>query len=338
MVSGEVAYRPGMERRRFLLTVLAGAAAGPWVADAQPARKTYHVGIVSAATTPGQLTVLWRAFLEAMRELGYVEGQNLVLRQAFASGRRDALPRLVDDLVKEPVDVIVTTSTPETMAAKQATSSIPIVMTVALDPVGQGLVASLARPGQNITGLTSLVSGIGEKYVQLLKELLPSTPRFAVLTGPDGPQSETRQELQTAARQAEVSLFFGQASSPEEIGAVLARAKREGCGGVVVPLDGRTYLYRRALAQLTLQYRLPAISWSRDYVDEGGLMAYGASLADLGRRAATIVDKILKGARPADLPIEQPTRFELVINLKAAKAFGLTIPPSLRLRADQLIE
>jgi putative ABC transport system substrate-binding protein len=327
-----------MNRRRFLLTPLAGALAGPLAAGAQQAGKVYQVGLVSVAVVPGRPTVLWRAFLEAMRELNYVEGRNLVVRQAFSAGRREVLQGLVADLVKKQVDVIVTTSTPETLAAKQATSTIPIVMTVALDPVGQGLVESLARPGGNVTGLTSLVAGLSQKYVELLKDVVPSTPRLAVVTGPAGPFPEIRNELQAAAQQVGVTLSFGEVNGPDEIDAVLARAKKDGSGGIIAPLDGRTYLHRRALAQLALKHRLPGIYWSRDYVEDGGLMAYGASLADLGRRAATFVDKILKGAKPADLPVEQPTTFELVINAKTAKVLNLTLPRSLLLRADQVIE
>jgi putative tryptophan/tyrosine transport system substrate-binding protein len=240
--------------------------------------------------------------------------------------------------VKRQVDVIVTTAPPETLAAKRATSTIPIVMTVALDPVRAGLVVSLARPGGNVTGLTSLVPGLSQKYVELLKEVVPSPPRFAVVTGPGWALPEIRDELLAAARQVGVTLSFGEVNGPDEIDAVLARAKKEGSGGIIAPPDGRTYLHRRALAQQALQRRLPGIYWSRDYVESGGLMAYGASLVDLGRRAATFVDKILRGAKPADLPVEQPTKFELVINLKAAKALGLTIPPSLLARADQVIE
>jgi putative ABC transport system substrate-binding protein len=312
--------------------------AAPLVALAQQDGKVHRLGIVSAAATPGRLTVHWQAFLQAMRELGYVEGRNLVVRQAFAAGNREELPALVAGLVEKGVDVLVVTSNPETAAAKQVTTRIPIVMTVAFDPVGQGLVASLARPGGNVTGLTSLVPGLSQKYVELLKEIVPSAPRVAVVTGPGGPNRETREELHAAARRARIDLSFVEVDSPDQIDAVLARAKKSGCRGIVAPLDGRTYLHRRQLVRLALQHQLPGIYWSRDFVEDGGLLAYGASLPDLGRRAAVFVDKILKGAKPADLPVEQPTTFELVINMKTAKALGLTIPPSLLLRADQVID
>ena len=322
---------------RAIALVLALLAV-PAVVAAQPAGKVYHVGIVSAAAAPGRPTVLWRAFLEALGELGYVEGRNLVVTQAFAAGKREDLPALVADLVKKKVDVLVTTSAPETNAAKRATTRIPIVMTVTRDPVAEGLVASLARPGSNVTGLTSLVPGLSQKYVELLKEANPSTTRVAVVTGPGSPTVETRNELLSAAQQAGIELSFFEVSAPDQIDGVLARARKSGCRAIVVPHDARTYLYRRELVQLALRHQLPGIYWSREYVEEGGLMAYGASLADLGRRAASIVDRILKGAKPADLPVEQPTKFDFVINMKSAKTLGLTVPPSLLLRADQVIE
>jgi putative ABC transport system substrate-binding protein len=187
-----------------------------------------------------------------------------------------------------------------------------------------------------LTGLTAFVPGLSQKYVELLREVVPSTSRFAVVGS--FPFPDIRTELQAAARQVGITLSFAEVNDPEEIDAILTRAKQDGAGGVIAPPDARTYLNRRTLVKATLKHRLPGIYWSRDYVESGGLMAYGASLADLGRRAATFVDKILKGAKPADLPVEQPTKFELVIDLKTAKALGLTIPPSLLLRADQVIE
>jgi putative ABC transport system substrate-binding protein len=326
-----------VDRRRFLLTSLAGALTAPLGAGAQEPANVHQVGIVSSAANPGRLTVTWQAFPEAMREMGYVEGRNLVVRQAFAAGKREDLPALIAGLVKSGVDVLVTSSNPETAAAKRASPRIPIVMTVAYDPVEQGLVASLARPGGNVTGLTSLVQGLNQKYLELLKETVPSTSRFAVITGPGGPNQDIRNELDAAARQAGVALSFVEVSGPDQIDAALARAKKSGCRALVAPIDGRTYLHRRQLVRLALQHQLPGIDWSRDYED-GGFMAYGASLPDLGRRPSSFVDRILKGAKPADLPVEQPTKFELVINLKTAKTLGLTIPPSLLARADQVIE
>jgi putative ABC transport system substrate-binding protein len=236
------------------------------------------------------------------------------------------------------VDVIVTTSTRETLTAKRVTSQIPIVMTLTPDPVGQGLVRSLARPGGNVTGLTSVVPGLSQKYVELLREMTPSASRFAVVTGPASPIPEIRTDLQVAARQLGLQLVFTRVKTPEEFDDILASLRRQGADGVIVPLDALTYLHRKAFARVILKHRLPAIYWARDYLEDGGLMAYSASLTELGRQAATFVDKILKGARPADLPIQQPTKFELVVNLKTAKALGLTIPPAVLARADEIIQ
>jgi putative tryptophan/tyrosine transport system substrate-binding protein len=325
-------------KRRMLLGGGLAFLAKPLAVSAQQSGKIHYVGIVSSAAAPGRLTVLWQAFLDALRELGYVQDRNLVVRQAFAAGKREDLPALVTDLVKKGVDVLVTTSNPETIAAKRATTTIPVIMTVALDPVEQGLVATLARPGGNVTGLTSLVPGLSQKYVELLKEALPSMSRAAIVTGPGGPNPQIRDELEAAARHAGIALEFAEVNDPEQIAAVLARAKKSGCRAIVAPLDGRTYLHRRKLVERALQHGLPGIYWSRDYVEDGGLMAYGASLPDLGRRAATFVDKILKGAKPGDLPIEQPSVFELVINRRTARALRMTIPNSLLLRADHVLE
>src|SRR5262245_52547256 len=311
----------------------------PLAAEAQPAGKVYLVGLVSLGASPAAArTPLWQAFADAMRELSYVEGRNLVLRQAFAGGKAELLPGLIADLLQARVDVIVTSSGGEAQAAKRATATTPIVMTVAPDPVGEGLVTSLARPGGNVTGLTSLVPGLSEKYVELLHEVVPSASRFAVVARPPNPTPEIQRGVQAAARQLGVTLAFTEVSGPADFDAALARAKRDGAGGIIVGLDAVTYLHRATFAQLALKHRLPGVYWSREFVESGGLLAYGASVPDLGRRAAYFVDRILKGARPADLPVEQPIRFELVINLRTARLLGLTIPPSVLARADGVIE
>jgi putative ABC transport system substrate-binding protein len=237
--------------------------------------------------------------------------------------------------VRANVDVIVASAPVETAAAKRATTSIPIVMWLVPDPVGQGLVASLPRPGGNVTGLTSLVPGLSQKYVELLREAVPSAQRFAVV---GNPAPATRREVEAAGRVLGVTVFVAQVSEPNDFDHVLARAKKDGAAGIIVALDGVTFLNRRTFVPLSLKHGLPGIYWAREYVEEGGLMTYSANIDDLRRRAATFVDKILKGAKPADLPVEQPTKFELVINLKAAKVLGLTIPQSLLLRADQVVE
>jgi putative tryptophan/tyrosine transport system substrate-binding protein len=267
-----------------------------------------------------------------------VEGRNLIVRRAFAEGNEDRLPSLVADLVQAKVDVVVTTSTLETMAAKQATSTIPIVMTVAPDPVEQGLVASLAHPGGNVTGLTSMAPGTSQKLVELLREAAPSASRFAVVASPKGPFPEIRRELQTASHQVGVALSFIGINGVDNLEPALVRAKKDGAGAIIAPLNAFTYRYREKLVQLALKHQLPGIYWVRDYVEAGGLMSYGTNFGDVGRRAAYFVDKILKGARPADLPVEQPTKFELVVNLRTAKALGLTIPQSLLVRADEIIQ
>jgi putative tryptophan/tyrosine transport system substrate-binding protein len=311
--------------------------ATPFAARAQETGRVYQVGLLTLGTDPMR-SGFWQRFLEAMRELNYVEGRNLIVRRAFAEGNDDLLPSLVADLVQAKVDAIVTTSTPETRAAKQATTTIPIVMTVAPDPVEQGLVASLAHPGGNVTGLTSMAPGTSQKLVELLRETVPSVSRFAVVASPKGPFPEIRHELQTASHQVGVALSFIGIAGTDNLESALVRAKKGGAGALIAPLNAFTYRYREKLVQLALKHRLPGIYWVRDYVEAGGLISYGTNFGDVGRRAAYFVDRILKGTKPADLPVEQPTKFELVINLKTARALGLTIPQSVLLRADQVIQ
>jgi len=326
-----------MTRRTFLCGLTLGTRSVALAAGAQQVERAYQVGLLTLGADPTR-SGFWQKFLEAMRELNYVEGRNLIVRRAFADGKADRMRGLVADLVQAKVDAIVTTSTLETLAAKRATSTIPIVMTVVPDPVEQGLVASLARPGGNITGLTSVVPGISQKYVELLREAVPLASRFAVVGVPNSPFPEIRRELQTAARHFGITVSFIEIKDPDDFDPALARAKKDGAGGIIAALGAFTYAHRVKLVQLALKHRLPGIYWARDYVEAGGLMSYGASFDDVGRRAAYFVDRILKGAKPADLPVEQPTKFELVINLRTAKALGLTIPQTLLVRADQVIE
>jgi putative ABC transport system substrate-binding protein len=318
-------------------SVVAGLLAAPLAAEAQQAGRVYQVGLVSVGTDPAR-PVAWEPFLDGMRALNYVEGQNLAVKRAFAGGRSERLPGLVADLVRAKVDVIVTTGTRETLAAKQATASIPIVMTVVPDPVAQGFVASLSKPGGNVTGLTNLVPGLTQKYVELLREVLPSAARFAVVANPPNPVPEHRRELDAAVRALGMSLSLMPVQGPADFEAALTEAKKSGATGIIATADAVTFLHRRALVQLALKHRLPGMYWTREYVEEGGLMTYSARLPDLRRRTASYVDKILKGAKPGDLPVEQPTKFELVINLKTAKAIGLTIPQSVLARADEVIQ
>jgi putative ABC transport system substrate-binding protein len=327
-----------MNRRRFLLTSLAGALAQPLAAGAQQAGKVYQVGFVSLGGRPTQYGI-WQNLLEAMRELNYVEGQNLTVRLGIAEGKPERLPGLIAELLQAKVDVIVTTSTQETLAAKKATSTIPIVMTLVPDPVEQGLVASFARPGSNVTGLTTMAPGTSQKLVELLREAVPSASRFGVLRISPSPLPEIRRELQIAAQQIGITLSDIEGiKGPDDFDPFLARAKKEGAGGIIAPLGAFTFRYRARLVQAALKHRLPGIYWVRDFAEEGGLMSYGVNLGDVGRRAAYFVDRLLKGTKAPDLPVEQPTKFELAINLKTAKALGLTIPPSLLARADQVID
>jgi len=328
-----------IDRRTFLAGTGAALLTTSRVAEGQQGGRIYAIGILSLGF-PDSGPVWWEVFLVAMRELNYVQGGNLRVKFAFASDQPERLAGLADDLVRAGVDVIVTTSVLETRAARQATSTIPIVMTIAPDPVGAGLVNSLARPGGNVTGLTNLVPGLRQKYVELLREVLPSASRIAVIASPLNfpPESQLRRELDTAATTLGVSLSYVPVQSRDDFEAALTGARRAGASGIIAPYDPVTLRDRRALVQVTLKHRLPGMYATREYVDDGGLMSYGANPVDLRRRAAVIVDRILKGAKPGDLPVEQPTKFELVINLKTAKALGLTIPPSVLGRADEVIQ
>jgi putative ABC transport system substrate-binding protein len=325
---------PDRSRRVFIAAVAGSLLAAPRAGRAQEAGKTYTVGLVSIGTDPGQSS-LWQSFIDGMRERGYVEGRNLVVKRAF--GNPDRLAGMLAELVAARVDAIVTTGPRETRTARRATATIPIVMTFVEDPVAEGFVKSLAQPGTNVTGLTSLVPGLSQKYVELLNEALPTARRFGVVATRD-PVPENRHELEAAVKARGLTLSFLVVSEPVDFDTTLARAKRDGVTGIIAPVDGVTFRHRRALVEAALKHRLPGIYWAREYGEAGGLLTYGAGLVDLRRQAAIYVDKILRGARPADLPIEQPTKFDLVINLKTAKALGLTIPPSLLVRADQVIE
>ena len=299
--------------RRVFIAASAALVVAPLPGEAQTPARVYVVGIISvgAPTSPAEPD-WWKPFIDGMRELNYVQGRNLVLRRASAEGRGERLPGLARDLVLANVDVIVTTSTRETRAARQATSTIPIVMTFVPDPVGLGLVSSLARPGGNVTGLTNLVPGMRQKWVELLKEAVPSASRFAVIASPPALAPDVLREMEAAAKELGISLAPLPVHGPDDFEPALIRARREGAAGVIGAADALTIQHRRAFVSLMLKHRLPAIYWAREYVDAGGLMTYSANLVDLRRRAAIYVDKIFKGARPADLPVEQPTTFELM--------------------------
>ncbi len=291
---------------------------------------------------PGLLATTSRnldGFRRGLRDLGYVEGQNIHLELRSAEATSAKLPDLAAELVRLKMDVIVTSGTPAALAAKRATTAIPIVMAVAGDPVGTQLVASLARPGANITGLSLMAPELGGKRLQLLKEVVPGVSRVAVLWNAANPYAVlVWRETEAAARTLGVRLQSLAVRGPDDFEGAFRAATSGRAGALITVEDGLTLSYRTRIVDFAAKSRLPAMYGFREFVDAGGLMSYAADLFDLFRRAATYVDKILKGTKPADLPVEQPTRFELVINLKTAKALGLTIPPSILIRADQVIQ
>jgi len=279
------------------------------------------------------------AFRQGLREFGYVEGQNIAIESRWTEGKDDRLPALAADLVRSKVDVIVAETGAATRAAQQATRTIPIIMSLVNDPVGSGLVASLARPGGNVTGLTIMSPDLVGKQLELLKEVVPRVSLVALLRHPDNPASAAQlREAEAAAQALGVRLQTLAARSPEEIDGAFAAMTKERAGALLVIPDALFWNLRRQIAELAVKRRLPSIRMGEGYPEAGGLMSYGPSYVDVERRAATFVDKILKGANPADLPVAQPTKFELVINMKTAKAIGLTIPQPLLQRADQIID
>jgi putative ABC transport system substrate-binding protein len=314
--------------------------AQPLAAEAQQAAKVFRIGILGHfPPTEPEVSRLWEGFLQGLRELGYVEGQNIVIERRYSEGRFERLPALAAELVGLRVDLILATATPGAVAAKQATSTIPIVMTHHSDPVGTGLVASLAKPGGNITGLSLLSPEIAVKRLDLLKQVVPKISRVAVLSNPANQSHPlTLKEIEVAARSLKVRLQVLEAQEPMDLAGAFSAAERESAGALIVLADAMFFGHRTLIAERAAKGRLPMIGVERGYATAGGLLAYGADLRENFRRAALYVDKILKGAKPADLPVEQPMRFELVINLKTAKTLGLTIPQSVLFRADQVIQ
>ena len=304
-------------------------------AGAQQQAKVPRIGYLAPRSEPNERD---EAFRQGLRELGYVEGKNIVMEYRWAGERDDRLPDLAAELVALKVDVIVTSGGPAARAAKQATSMIPIVMAAVGDPVATGLVASLARPGGNITGQTIFSSELAGKRLELLKEVVPRVTHVAVLAYRPSPVTKHfLSETEAAARVLRVQLHSVEVRGPNELEGAFAEMVKERAGGLVVQITPLFFDYRRKIVDLAAKSRLPAIYETREFVDAGGLVSYGPNRLVVYRRAATYVDKIVKGAKPADLPVEQPTRFELVVNLKTAKALGLTIPPSIMVRADQVI-
>jgi putative ABC transport system substrate-binding protein len=327
-----------ISRRRFItgfviaLTPLAATASAQEY-KAQPAGRIPRVGILA------QNAPLWDDFRQGLRDLGYVEGRTIVIQYQWGEGSDDRLPRLAADLARLGPDVIVTWGTPSTLAAKNATKTIPIVMVGSGDPVGTKLIASLAQPGGNITGSSSHNPGLEAKRLELLKELVPKLVHVAVLRNPANPLHDSLvREAKETASQLGVRLELVGVKSSTEFDAAFATMEKKRPDALIVEGDIFFYSHRQRIVDFTMKSRLPAVFTLRGFADAGGLVVYGADYPALFRRGAIYVDKILKGAKPADLPVEQPTKFELVINLKTAKVLGLTIPPALLQRADQVIE
>jgi putative ABC transport system substrate-binding protein len=329
-------------RRVFLLGLAAlaaclGTLGVPSPAGAQQPAPPRHIGVLLVGFLPESKVV--QQFRQGLLDAGYVEGRDVVIEWRSANGDYDRVPELVADLIKRQVDVVVVENTVAARAIKFATSTIPIVMAIVADPVGSGLVTNLARPGGNVTGLSLMMADLSAKRLELLKEAIPRVARVAVLWNPDLPwHAQVIKDIKVAAPSLSIDLSFVSVQTPEQLGPAFSSIIRTRAQALYVINDPIFYTHRKTLFELASKARLPTIYGSRTYADEGGLMSYGASYSDQMRRAAGYVDKILKGAKPGDLPIEQPTKFELVVNLKTAKALGVTFPQSILLRADEVIK
>jgi ABC-type uncharacterized transport system substrate-binding protein len=324
-----------MNRRAFLCGLTLGTLAAPLATGAQPPGRIPRVGILNSDTMQDARV---GEFRDGLRKLGYVEGQNLLITYRWADGQLDRLPALVDDLLASHVDVIVAIGA-SVWAAKRQTSTVPIVMAFSGDPVGTAMVPSLARPGGNITGLSFMSSDLAAKRLELLKQMFPRIARVAVLYVPAEVSTVPElRETEAAAGTINVTLQPLQVRHPDDLGPLFAKATRERADALLVFAHAFAFVHRDRIVELAARQRLPTMFGWREFVDVGGLTSYGPNVNTMLRRAAGYVDRILKGAKPADLPIEQPTKFELVINLKTAKALGLTIPQSILVRADEVIQ
>ena len=313
-----------------------GLLAAPLATDAQQAGKRYRIGYLETGVVRPRP---WEAFRERLRELGYVEGRTVAFEVRWADGQLDRLAKLAAELVRLEVDVVVTAGSPAARAARSATASIPIVMATGGDPVGLGLVASLARPGGNVTGLTTLSRELSGKRLEMLREALPRVARMGLLWHRTSDiDALTKRESEGAAQTLGIALKAHGVDGPDEFDRALRAFVADRAGAVLVATSPMFFGHRRQLAELALKHRLPTIFAFREYAEAGGLMAYGPSYTELFQRAAGYVDRILKGARPGDLPIEQPTKFELTINLETAKALGVTIPPAVLARAGEILQ
>lgn len=326
-------------RRKLIIALGAGALAAPLASFSQQQGKVWRIGYLFMGSRPASLdTGNIGTFRRGMRDLGYVEGKNLLIEWRFAD-QVERLPELAMELVRSKVDVIVAQSTPTVQALQKATTTIPIVMTGAGDPVGSGLVKSLARPGGNITGMSQLTTDTSAKRLEMLVSMVPKLSRVAYLMpSPNRATMLGLEAYQDAGRKLGVNVMRVEAQTPQEIVSAFSSLAKDRIQAIIVSLDSLFVSQRREIAELAAKHGLPSIQGNAEYAEAGGLMAYGVNSAEMYKRAASYVDKILKGANPADLPVEQPTTFEMVINAKTAKALGLKIPQSLLVRADKVIE
>jgi len=327
-------------RREFLIALGAGVLAVPRGSLAQPQSKGARIGFLYYASRQSGLdTGRYNAFVQGMRELGYVEGTNFVIEARFADGKHERLPALAAELVRLKVDVIVATGTPAYRALQHAAATIPVVITVTFDPVGDGFAASMARPGGNFTGLTLGAADLGPKLLELLKAAMPKLSCVAVLVQPGNPAHPQRVvRIMSAAQKIRIQVVLAEAGTVPEIEREFAMMTKERANASIVLADGFFLQESRPIAAQALKHRLPSISQLREYAEAGGLMSYGPNSVDNFRRAATYVDKILKGAKPGELPFEEPTRYHLLINRKTALSLSLTIPQALLGQADEVIQ
>ena len=329
-----------MDRRTFLFVSSLGALSAPVAAGAQARGKVFRIGYLASVGSFSARSPAVEAFRQGLRELGWVEGQNIVIEYRTSEGRVERLPDLAAELARLKVDVIVAPGTQAALAAKNATATIPVVMIAVAEPVAQGLIAGLARPGGNVTGLSySVGTEIFGKELELLKEAVPKVRQVAIIWNPANPiHGIWIKEIKVPAQSLGVQLQLLEARRPDDFDGAFAAMAKKPAGALLVGPDASFSSHLSRLAVLAARNRLPSVYGTREYSEAGGLMSYGPNTPDLWRRSAGYVDKILKGAKPADLPVEQPTKFELVINLKTAKALGLTIPQSLLARADEVIQ
>ena len=327
-------------KRRTLLVSLAASALAPLPAFAQAPGKVWRVGFLSYRHVDFvDADYYYGPFTQGLRELGYVVGTNLVIEWRSAEGQAERLPELAAELVRLKVDVLATATTPATLAAQKATATIPIVMAGVGDPVGNGLVKSLARPGGNSTGLSNISVDLGPKLLEMIRSMVPKVTRVAVLVNPlNISLASVLKNIQAAGQKIDVKILPVEASTPQEIAIAFAVMARQNAGALIVTQEGFFAQQKTQIVELAAKRRLPSIYGTGNFVESGGLMSYGSNTVDGFRRAATYVDKILKGANPGDLPVEQPTNFELVLNMKTAKTLGITVPQSILIQATKVIE